>query len=75
MQDSRSKLKVYQRSALVIASILLVVVIAQVLIGFPIPVLVMAPLSVLLLIALLAWIACFLVDRNNARWNAGGDAG
>ena len=66
MSGDTKKLKSYKRIAAIIAILILGVVAVQIVIGIPMTVFIMAPLSIALLLAIVLWMACFLIDRNNA---------
>lgn len=64
------KLALYRRIAKWITIGLAVVLLLSLLVGMPLPVLILAPASVAFLIAVIAWIACFLIDRRNSSLHA-----
>lgn len=70
MNAQQRKLAIYRRIAKWVAIGLAIVLLLTLLVGMSIPALILAPASIAFLIAVIVWIACFLIDRRNSSLHA-----
>lgn len=63
---ARHKLATYRRICMWVVIVLAIVLLLGLLVGLPFPVIILIPASVILLLALIAWIALILIDRKNS---------
>lgn len=70
MSESQRKLRTYQRIAGIVLLGGLGILLVTLLIGVAVPVMVLAPASLILLILAIVWVICILMERRNAQLNA-----